>query len=360
MDTTTPATGHTTPPAIELKALSKRFGRVRAVDGLDLRIDPGEIVAFLGPNGAGKTTALDMVLGLSEPTSGTASVLGAAPHKAAASGRIAAVLQTGGLLRDLSVKETVTAIASMFHARDRVPAVIERAGLTPILGRRVGKCSGGEQQRLKFALALIPDPDVLVLDEPTAGMDVSARRHFWDVMRADAEAGRTVVFATHYLQEAEEFAARTVVISRGRLVADAPTRDLRASLGGRSVSALVPRGALERLGALPGISHVEVEQASSPAGAEGLATHLAGAPHRDEAAGPDEVRVRLRAEDSDAVARVLLNDLGGHRLRVTEPSLETAFTELTSAASDSIEPEPTEPDSTEPEPTEPTSTGSAS
>src|SRR5699024_4358015 len=135
-------------------------------------------------------------------------VLGRSPRRAVREGRISAVLQSGGLLRDLTVAETVRMIASTFTEHVPVPEVIERAGIASIARRRVSKCSGGEQQRLRFALALLPDPDLLVLDEPTAGMDVSARAEFWDTMRADAASGRTVVFATHYLEEADTFAER--------------------------------------------------------------------------------------------------------------------------------------------------------
>ncbi|WP_291279408.1 ABC transporter ATP-binding protein [Galactobacter sp.] len=305
-------------PAILAQGLSKRFGQVKAVTGLDLSIEAGEIVAFLGPNGAGKTTTVDMMLGLSDASSGTVEVLGGPPRKAAGAGRIAAVLQTGGLLRDLSVRETVTAIASMFKASDRVPDVLARADLNGIAKRRVGKCSGGEQQRLKFALALLPDPDVLILDEPTAGMDVNARRHFWEVMQADAEAGRTVVFATHYLEEAEQYAARTVVMNHGRLIADAPTRKLRSSLGGRTITALIPGTALDRLRGAPGVSQLHVPAAETLAG--------------------ESLRIELRAEDSDAVARLLLNELGGSDLRIAEPSLEAAFTELTTGSKAAREP----------------------
>ncbi|MBO9626595.1 MAG: ABC transporter ATP-binding protein, partial [Microbacterium sp.] len=195
---------------IDLTDVRRHFGtgdrRVQAVDGVSLRIERGEVVALLGPNGAGKTTTLDMLLGLAEPSSGTVRVLGGHPDAASKSGAIAAVLQTGGLLGDLTVGETVRLIASL-HGRaalDRVPEVMRRADLDGLAKRKVSKCSGGEQQRVKFALAMVPDPDILVLDEPTAGMDVTARRHFWDVMRADADAGRTIVFATHYLEEAEQ------------------------------------------------------------------------------------------------------------------------------------------------------------
>src|SRR5690606_1128576 len=132
------------------------------------------------------------------PTSGAVRVLGTTPQRAVHAGRVSAVMQTGGLLRDLTVRETVTAIASLHGARHRVAEVMERTAITGLGSRKVSKCSGGEQQRLKFALALLPDPDLLILDEPTAGMDVNARREFWDTMRDDADSGRTVVFATHY------------------------------------------------------------------------------------------------------------------------------------------------------------------
>ncbi|WP_341939928.1 ABC transporter ATP-binding protein [Microbacterium sp. LWH10-1.2] len=295
---------------IELTDVRRHFGvgdrRVQAVDGVSLRIERGEVTALLGPNGAGKTTTLDMLLGLTDPSSGTVSVLGGHPDAAAKSGAIAAVLQTGGLLGDLTVLETVQLIASLHgrQALDRVPEVMRRADLVALAKRKVSKCSGGEQQRVKFALAMVPDPDILVLDEPTAGMDVTARRHFWDVMRADADAGRTIIFATHYLEEAEQFARRTVVMHRGTIVADAPTARLRASLGERTVSATLPAGSsmsiVERLAAIAGVVGIRV----------------------------DADRLSLTAADSDAAARTLL-DAGARDLEIAAPTLETAFTALT-------------------------------
>jgi ABC-2 type transport system ATP-binding protein len=145
-------------------------------------------------------------------------------------------MQTGGLLPDFTVRETVRAIAALHGRPDRVEVVIERAGLGPLAKRLVKACSGGEQQRLKFALALVPDPDLVILDEPTTGMDVGARQQFWDTMRADAADGRTIVFATHYLAEADAFADRTVLMARGRIMADGPTNEVRAAYGGHTVT----------------------------------------------------------------------------------------------------------------------------
>ena len=298
-------------PALSLRAVRKVFSSgahpVVAVDGIDLEIGTGEIVAFLGPNGAGKTTTLDMVLGLVAPTAGTVEVLGGPPEAAARGGRVSAVLQSGGLLRDLTVGETVRAMAALHGAQGRVDAVMTRAGVTGLAGRKVRACSGGEQQRLRFALALLPDPQVLVLDEPTAGMDVGARRSFWETMHEETRDGRTVVFATHYLEEAQAFAPRTVLIDRGRILADGPTAELRALVGDRSVTAIVPGaadGALDTLRAVPGVCEVRREGE----------------------------RVIVDGTSSDEVALVLLTQLGGHDLEIAAPTLESAFLALTGEA----------------------------
>ncbi len=295
---------------VSLAGVSKTFSRpglptVHAVAEIDLSISSGEIVAFLGPNGAGKTTTLDMVLGLTEPSSGQVRVFGKAPRAAIAEGRISAVLQSGGLLRDLSVRETVQMIASTYRDHAGVDSVLERAGLTALAGRKVAKCSGGEQQRLRFALALLPDPDLLILDEPTAGMDVTARRDFWDAMRVEAGAGRTIVFATHYLEEADAFADRIVLVARGRIVADGPTEAIRAQATGRTVSADVDPDKMDEVTAalhdIPDVCDV----------------HAQG------------TRLTVTSADSDAVARALLIELGGRNLEIASGSLETAFIALT-------------------------------
>jgi ABC-2 type transport system ATP-binding protein len=221
--------------AIEARGLVKEFrgagGTVRAVDGLDLVVRPGEVVAFLGPNGAGKTTTVDLVLGLAAPTSGTVRVFGKEPARAIADGQVAAVMQTGGLLRDITVGESVELTAALFGSTSPAGPFLERAGIADLADRPVGKCSGGQQQRLRFAMALVSEPDLLLLDEPTTGMDVRGRRDFWTAIRHDAEAGRTVVFATHYLHEAESYADRVVLISQGRLVADGTVAEVKALAG---------------------------------------------------------------------------------------------------------------------------------
>lgn len=291
--------------AIRMQGLRRRFGQVNAVDGIDLEIRQGEVVAFLGPNGAGKTTTLDMALGLGEPDAGSVEVMGMTPRQAVERGLISAVMQTGGLLKEITVKETLELVASFYAAPRPVAECLRRAGLDAIAGRRVGKCSGGEQQRLRFALSLLPDPAVLILDEPTAGMDATVRRAFWNDIAADARRGRTVVFATHYLEEAEMYAERIVLVRSGRIVADGTTAEVTASTTGRQVKATWPGAGAEDLDALrrlPGVTGTEQRG------------------HQ----------VRVTTDDSDAVARHLLVHTGATDLEIASRGLEDAFLALTS------------------------------
>ncbi|EGD53472.1 ABC transporter ATP-binding protein [Gordonia neofelifaecis] len=297
-------------PAIALNGLSKRFRgskgeTVTAVDGIDLEIRPGEVVAFLGPNGAGKTTTIDMILGLTTPDAGTAVVFGSSPRDAARAGRIAAVMQTGGLLDDFTVGETVSTIAALHGRTADIGEVMARAEIAGLADRKVSRCSGGEQQRLKFALALLPDPDLIVLDEPTAGMDVESRRTFWAAMRADAQHGRTVLFATHYLEEADSFADRIVMIADGRVVADGSTAEIRARASRRIVSAVLDDDAV------PGLMRVFPEL---------QVTERRGG------------RLYLSLEDSDVLARHLLTSTRAREIEIASHNLEDAFVALTAHA----------------------------
>ena len=287
--------------AIELVGLEKRFGQVHAVRGLDLTVQQGEIVAFLGPNGAGKTTTIDMMLGLSTPTAGTARVFGMQPRDAIGRGLVAAVMQTGGLLKDLTVRETVDLTASLFVQTRSVDECLERAGIADIGDRKVHKCSGGQQQRLRFAMALVSDPALVVLDEPTTGMDVTGRRDFWSAIRQDAQRGRTVLFATHYLEEADQYADRIILVRKGQLVADGTGAQIKAMATGRTVRATMTGLSDRELAAIPGVDSVELQGDS----------------------------VSLHSKDSDTVARYLFANTNARDVEITARGLEDAFIALT-------------------------------
>ena len=266
--------------AVHLRDVHKSFGSVEAVRGVDLTIASGEVLAFLGPNGAGKTSTIDMMLGLSQPSAGEVEVYGMTPRRAITKGLVSAVMQTGGLLKDLTVAETVQYTSKLFAVSRPVGEVMDRAGISHIADRLVGKCSGGEQQRLRFAMALLPDPELLLLDEPTQGMDVEGRRDFWQAIRDDADQGRTIVFATHYLEEADAYADRVVFISNGRIVADGTASEVKALASGRTIRATLPRAVEVVLRAIPGVDDVEIRGDT----------------------------VFIHSSDTDCVARQLLNE----------------------------------------------------
>src|SRR5580698_9483958 len=293
--------GGSAPLAVDLTGIHKSFGSVQAVNGVDLKIAPGEIVAILGPNGAGKTSTIDIILGLSQPSAGRVSVFGLEPRKAISHGLISAVMQTGGLLKDLTVRETVEYTASLFAHSQAVQEVLNGAGIAEIGDRRVGKCSGGEQQRLRFALALLSDPELLVLDEPTTGMDVEGRRNFWASIRKDAEKGRTVLFATHYLEEADAYADRIVLMRHGLIVADGTAAQIKAMAAGRTVRATLAGADEAQLAAIPGADSVELRGDT----------------------------VLIHATDSDAAARYLLTQTSARDLEITARGIEEAFLALT-------------------------------
>jgi ABC-2 type transport system ATP-binding protein len=226
------------------------------VRGIDISVRTGEIVALLGPNGAGKSTTLDMLLGLTPPDAGTVRVLGRPPGEATRVGAVGVMSQTGSLLRDLSVRELLTMMASLSPAPLAVEEVLRLVGIHAIADRRTQKLSGGETQRVRFALALVSNPELLVLDEPTVAMDVESRHAFWMTMRESAARGTTIVFATHQLEEADTHADRAVLIAEGRVIADAPTNEIKAMIGRRTIRATLPDVPLAAL-MLPGVESAD-------------------------------------------------------------------------------------------------------
>lgn len=291
---------------IELRGVAKTFRTagtvVPAVRGIDVSIAAGETVALLGPNGAGKSTTIDMLLGLTAPDHGSVSLFGRGPGQAVSDGLIGAMLQVGALIRDVTPRELLEMMASLYPAALEVEHVLELVGITDIADRRTQKLSGGQAQRVRFALALVSDPALLILDEPTVGMDVEARRGFWVSVREFAARGRTVIFATHYLEEADAYADRVVLMAHGRVVADGATSEIRARVGSRTIRATLPDADLAALSSLPGVTNAD---------------------RRGES-------VVLICADSDAAIRALLNAYPAARdIEIAGAGLEEAFVELT-------------------------------
>src|SRR5579859_1971268 len=225
-----------TGPIVSFENVSKHYGSLKAVDGLSLQLRAGETVALLGPNGAGKSTSLDMLLALRKPTSGKITMFGSDPYHAVRSGRVGAMLQSGGLMPEVTVQELVT-LVSGFHPRPVPPATImARAGIAGIAGQRVDRLSGGQTQRVRFALAIAGECELIVLDEPTTAMDVETRQRFWASMKEEVAEGKTLLFATHYLEEADQAADRILVINRGRLLADGTPEDIKKRAGNKRMS----------------------------------------------------------------------------------------------------------------------------
>ncbi|HTY73415.1 MAG TPA: ABC transporter ATP-binding protein [Actinomycetes bacterium] len=241
-------------PVIALRDVRKAYGGSKAVDGIDLTIAPGEVVALLGPNGAGKSTTLDIVLGLGRADSGAVELFGGSPAEAIAAGKVGAMLQTGGLIMNTTVRELIGVMASLYSRPREVDRVLELTGLAEVADKQANKLSGGQTQRVRFAIAMVSDPDLLILDEPTAALDVQARHAFWDAIRGYAAEGRTVVFATHYLEEADEFADRIVLMAQGRIVADGSATEVKSIVDVRTIRATLPDIEPSELLKLPGVT----------------------------------------------------------------------------------------------------------
>jgi ABC-2 type transport system ATP-binding protein len=288
--------------AVRVQGVTRRFGPVLAVDNLSLTVEQGRTVALLGPNGAGKTTTISMLLGLSAPDAGSIEIFGAVPGSATAHASVGAMLQDGGMMPGVLVGELLAMVRSLYATPLALQEAVEIAQLGGLEKRRVDRLSGGESQRLRLAMALIGDPRLLVLDEPTAAMDVETRRGFWHAMEGFTERGRTILFSTHYLEEADVTADRIVMMARGRVVADGTPSAIKDSVGLRVIRFSI---------ATPGIAGIDALPGAVSATAHGS-------------------RVELRCKDSDAALRALLAARpDAYDIEVAGVALEDAFITIT-------------------------------
>jgi ABC-2 type transport system ATP-binding protein len=287
---------------VEMRGVEKRYGDVRALDGVDLAVAPGEVVGFLGPNGAGKTTSIRVMLGLTRPTAGQARLFGGSPDRREARGRVGVMLQESGVPSSLRVREVVDLFARYYPYALPTDEVVARAGLEPRTRALVSTLSGGERQRLYFALAIVGDPDLLFLDEPTVALDVEARRAFWQQVVGFAALGKTVLFTTHHLSEADAVARRLVVIDKGRIIAEGTPSEVKRRVADRTVRfrSDLPASALEGRAA---VQRVEIE----PGGLTAVYT-----------SEPERLLRELFAQGAEL-----------HDLTVTDADLEAAFVALT-------------------------------
>jgi len=293
---------HDGAPVVSFENVSKHYGRLRAVDGLTLDLRAGETVALLGPNGAGKSTSLDMLLALRKPTSGKIQMFGSDPYTGVKSGRVGAMLQSGGLMPEVTVRDLVTLVTTLHPRPEPVNTTLKRAGIDQFADQRVDRLSGGQTQRVRFALAICGKSELIVLDEPTAAMDVETRRLFWNSMKEEVARGRTLLFATHYLEEADQAADRILVINRGRLLADGTPAEIKTRAGAKRLSFRLDRVDEPFLLGLPGLVNLEIR--------------------RDV--------VQIQSSDSDATLYAVLD--AGYRPReieVTSLGLEQAFLAIT-------------------------------
>jgi ABC-2 type transport system ATP-binding protein len=286
--------------AVSFANVSHRFGTVQALSEISLSIQRGETVALLGRNGAGKSTAIGLMLGLLEPTQGRVTTLGTDSRSAVLSGRVGAMLQSAGLPQGATVGDLIELARGVSPRPLPASAIVERSGLGALVARRTQTLSGGEAQRVRFALAIAGDPELVFLDEPTVAMDVETRRSFWVDMRRSADEGRTILFATHYLDEADRVADRIVVLDGGRIVADGSPAELRATVTERSIRFSTSASA-DTLATLPAVTSLDFRGDS----------------------------VRIASRDPDATVRALVHgNIAFTGLEVASPDLATAFLAL--------------------------------
>lgn len=289
---------------IEMSQVSKRYGSVTALSSLDLQVKAGEIVGFLGPNGAGKSTAIGIMLGLRKPSKGTVRLLGLPPTSRSARTRVGVMLQESGVPDNLTVEEVIRLFQSYYPYTLPTAEILKRADLASKRTALVSALSGGQKQRLYFALAITGDPDVLFLDEPTVAMDVTARQQFWEQVKGFADLGKTVLFSTHYLEEADAIASRIIVIHQGQVMATGSPAEIKQLVAAKTLrfKTSVP---VETLSQYPDVEHVERQNGE----------------------------VMLLTNAAEAVLEKLFQDkIPVSHLTVTETDLESAFITLTKEA----------------------------
>ena len=289
-----------TVPVAALDRVSKRYGKVTALESLSLTLHPGEIVALLGPNGAGKSTAIRLLLGLSSSTTGTARIFGRDPRHTEARTRIGAMLQVASVPKTLKVREHIDLFRSYYPAPLAYAEIVRIAQLEGIEERLFEALSGGQKQRLLFALAICGDPEIIFLDEPTVGMDIEARRGLWAQIRTLAARGKTILMTTHYLEEADALASRIIVIDKGQIVAEGTPAEIKS------------RGALRTIRCNTTLTPMQIWEIAGV-----ISVEQDGAVTTIQAGHPESAVRVLLAQDAE---------LSG--LEITTPGLEEAFVNL--------------------------------
>jgi ABC-2 type transport system ATP-binding protein len=310
-------------PAVEVRDLVKTYGSFNAVDGLSFAVREGEVFGFLGPNGAGKTTTLEIIEGLRAPTSGRAAVLGldSVADRTEVKRRIGVQLQAAAYFDYLTLQEILELFGSFYAVRRHPEELLERVGLLDKRGAQVRHLSGGQARRFSVVAALVNDPEVVFLDEPTTGLDPAARRTVWElIQQINREEGKTVVLTTHYMEEAELLAERIAIIDHGRIQAlDTPQALISLYAGPGTIhfgtEGPVERDALERI---PGVHHAAETSASQP----------------DDGDRGSAYTYQLRVRDPDAVLPELLAfskraDVGLRSVEVSPGTLEDVFLQIT-------------------------------
>ncbi|CAI8716386.1 ABC transporter ATP-binding protein [Bacillus pseudomycoides] len=276
---------------IEVNGVSKTFKHKKAVNNVSFHVEKGQIVALLGPNGAGKTTTISMMLGLKDPSEGSVSIFGKSPKQRAVRNRLGAMLQEVSVIDSISVEEAIDLFRSYYTNPVAKETLLQLSNLESEKRQRCEKLSGGQKRRLNFALALAGNPDLLFLDEPTVGMDITSRKAFWETIRKLASEGKTIILTTHYLEEADVLADRILLFANGEIIADGTPEEMKATISRKTISFYTKEKIPTDL--LKGLPHVTAVQFHEP-------------------------RVILTTDDTDATLQAIYKE----NLPVTDISVE--------------------------------------